>query len=111
MSLNKCMRKYSVENYMTVPLRLCIAEIEIAFGDVRFFPLFLAKYFGKSYRYTLHCKMQHSICFLLSTVLLSFKYIPWYINTIAFNIYSLFLLTADQYSKVLLIVRVLAQSL
>ncbi len=38
---------------MTFPLRLCIAEIEIAFGDVRFFPLFLAKYFGKSYRYTL----------------------------------------------------------
>ncbi len=72
---------------MTLPLRLCIAEIEIAFGDVRFFPLFLAQYFGKSYRYTLQCKMQHNICFLLSTVLVSFKYIPVYINTIASNIY------------------------
>ena len=94
---------------MTVPLRLCIAEIEIAFGDVRFFPLFLAKYFGKSYRYTLHCKMQHSICFLLSTVLLSFKYIPWYINTIAFNIYLY--LSSLRISKVYLTVRVLVQSL
>jgi hypothetical protein len=44
---------------MTVPLRLCIAEIEIAFGDVRFFPLFLAKFFGKSYRYTLQNAAQH----------------------------------------------------